>query len=103
VGWEVRRGRRCYYRKVRGGRKFRSVCYGSGERGQLAAREDEQRRRGAVPATPAPAAQPAVGFGLPADELAYWAQRAEEKQRAEGPARIQRFDEDGRLVSAGSY
>ncbi len=44
MGWEVRRGKRCYYRKVREGRKVRSVYCGSGERGEAAAREDAERR-----------------------------------------------------------
>ena len=47
MGWEMRRGKRVYYRKewvpdpkARGGGRVRSVYCGSGERGELAARED---------------------------------------------------------------
>ena len=43
MGWEVRRGERCYYRKLREGRGVRSVYCGPGERGEAAAREDEKR------------------------------------------------------------
>lgn len=44
MGREMRRGRRCYYRKVREGGKVRSVYCGSGERGEAAAREDAARK-----------------------------------------------------------
>jgi hypothetical protein len=44
MGWEMRRGRRVYYRKVREGGRVRSVYCGSGERGLAAAREDEEKR-----------------------------------------------------------
>lgn len=51
MGREVRRGKRCYYRKVREGRKVRSVYCGSGERGEAAAAEDTERLvRGCAPA-----------------------------------------------------
>ena len=44
MGWETRRGKRVYYRKVREGASVRSVYCGSGERGELAAREDAEKR-----------------------------------------------------------
>lgn len=44
MGWEMRRGKRVYYRKVREGRRVRSVYCGTGERGEQAAREDAARR-----------------------------------------------------------
>lgn len=50
MGWETRRGRRYYYRKIWDDGKVKSVYCGSGERGELAAREDEERR--AARATP---------------------------------------------------
>jgi hypothetical protein len=46
MGWEMRRGKRVYYRKVREAGRVRSVYCGAGERGELAAREDEARRAG---------------------------------------------------------
>jgi hypothetical protein len=49
MGWELRRGKRVYYRKVREARRVRSVYCGSGERGEAAAREDEARRGGSIP------------------------------------------------------
>jgi hypothetical protein len=52
VAWEVRRGKRVYYRKERyrdaeGRSHVRSIYFGSGERAEAAAREDEERRCGA--------------------------------------------------------
>ncbi len=44
MGWEIRAGKRCYYRKVREGGRVRSVYMGSGERAEAAAREDAERR-----------------------------------------------------------
>lgn len=44
MGWELRRGKLVYYRKVRDGRRVRSVYCGSGERGERAALEDEGHR-----------------------------------------------------------
>lgn len=44
MGWELRRGKRVYYRKEREGRRVRSIYCGSGERGEKAAREDAERR-----------------------------------------------------------
>ena len=44
MGWELRRGKRVYYRKVREGSRVRSIYCGSGERGETAALEDEERR-----------------------------------------------------------
>ena len=44
MGWELRRGKPAYYRKVREGRRVRSVYCGGGERGERAAREDAERR-----------------------------------------------------------
>ena len=44
MGWELRRGKLVYYRKMRDGGRVRSVYCGSGERGERAAREDEERR-----------------------------------------------------------
>jgi hypothetical protein len=59
MGWELRRGKLVYYRKVREGRRVRSVYCGSGERGEGAAREDEGRRAAKrVAATPAACATP---------------------------------------------
>lgn len=45
MGWEIRRGKRYYYRKERrpDGR-VRSIYCGTGERGEAAAAEDEARR-----------------------------------------------------------
>jgi hypothetical protein len=37
MGWETRKGKRVYYRKVREGGRVRSVYCGSGERGEQAA------------------------------------------------------------------
>ena len=57
MGWETRRGRRYYYRKERGkDGRVRSVYCGGGERGELAAREDELRRS----TTPASAAHDGI-------------------------------------------
>lgn len=52
MGWELRGGKRFYYRKEKyrdasGRSRVRSIYCGSGERGEAAAREDEERRRGA--------------------------------------------------------
>lgn len=44
MAWEVRRGKRVYYRKVREGGRVRSIYCGPGERGEAAAREDAARR-----------------------------------------------------------
>ena len=55
MGWEMRRGKLVCYRKVREGRRVRSVYCGPGERGERAAREDEERRR-AKPAAATPVA-----------------------------------------------
>lgn len=60
MGWEVRRGKRCYYRKVREGRKVKSVYCGSGERGEAAAREDAERRAAGLRPEPPPAARPPI-------------------------------------------
>jgi hypothetical protein len=51
MGWELRSGRRVYYRKERytdeeGRSHVRSIYCGSGERGEVAARQDEERRDG---------------------------------------------------------
>jgi hypothetical protein len=51
MGWEMRRGKRVYYRKVREGGRVRSVYCGSGKRGEQAAREDVERRGRAAAAT----------------------------------------------------
>jgi hypothetical protein len=59
MGWEMRRGKRVYYRKVREGGQVCSVYCGSGERGEQAAREDEARRCGAC-ATDAALSQPEI-------------------------------------------
>lgn len=62
MGWE-RRGKNgvpVYYRKVRVGGKVKSVYCGSGERGQAAAREDEERRSGSVAAEAAEEAPASV-------------------------------------------
>ena len=44
MGWELRRGKRVYYRKVREGRRVRSIYCGMGERGEAAARADAAQR-----------------------------------------------------------
>ena len=49
MGWEMRHGRRVYYRKVREGSRVRSVYCGTGARGEAAAREDQERRACAPP------------------------------------------------------
>jgi hypothetical protein len=63
MGWEMRRGKRVYYRKVREGGRVRSIYCGSGERGEEAAREDEARRLAklSAAASPAPCATPEEG------------------------------------------
>ena len=45
MGWEVRRGKRFYYRKVRlpDGR-VRSIYFGNGHAAMVACQQDEQRR-----------------------------------------------------------
>jgi len=48
MGWEMWSGKRVYYRKVREAGRVCSVYCGAGERGELAAREDEMRRAGAA-------------------------------------------------------
>ena len=75
MGWEIRRGKQAYYRKVRDGRRVSSVYCGPGERGERAAREDEEqrlaklaRRARAANAPPAPAAHPAVSVACPAHQ-----------------------------------
>jgi hypothetical protein len=72
MGWELRRGKLVYYRKVRDGSRVRSVYCGAGERGEQAAREDEERRKAKLArqvqttnAPPAPAAPPAVSVAEP--------------------------------------
>jgi hypothetical protein len=45
MGWEVRRGKRYYYRKKRVNGRVRSIYFGSGGRAFLAAQEDAERRR----------------------------------------------------------
>lgn len=45
MGWEVRRGKRYYYRKKRVNGRVRSIYCGSGIRAVLAAHEDEEKRR----------------------------------------------------------
>lgn len=44
MGWEMRRGRRVYYRSVREGQTVRHVYFGSGPAATAAAAEDERRR-----------------------------------------------------------
>jgi hypothetical protein len=44
MGWELRRGKLVYYRKVREGGRVRSIYCGAGARGEQAAREDAARR-----------------------------------------------------------
>src|SRR2546423_14374758 len=64
MGWEKRRGKSYYYRKVWREGRVVSVYCGGGERGMQAAREDQQRRlaqqqvRDTPPPTQAPATQP---------------------------------------------
>lgn len=51
MGWEQRKGKLYYYRKERGADgRVRSIYCGAGERGELAAREDAERRTAAQPA-----------------------------------------------------
>ena len=54
MGWETRRGKRVYYRKVREGGRVRSIYCGSGARGEQAARADAERRACATSAPVAP-------------------------------------------------
>lgn len=62
MGWETRRGgKRFYYRKLwyrdeQGRPHVKSVYCGSGEQGEAAAREDEERRRAASLSKSAPRA-----------------------------------------------
>ena len=67
MGWETRRGKRVYYRKVRGeDGRVHSVYCGSGERGEQAAREDAlQRETPAAHSSEQPAESPAAP-GAPA-------------------------------------
>jgi hypothetical protein len=69
MGWEMRRGKRVYYRKVREGRSVRSLYCGSGEKGEAAAREDAERRADAdvahAPQTDASAACATEAAPLP--------------------------------------
>lgn len=63
MGWEIRNGKRVYYRKERyrdaeGRSHAHSVYCGSGERGERAAREDVERRAWKLPPTPAWSAEP---------------------------------------------
>ena len=44
MGWEVRRGKRYYYRKVRINGRVRSVYCGSGIRGEIAAQQDKRKQ-----------------------------------------------------------
>jgi hypothetical protein len=49
MGWETRKGHSYYYRKERGADgRVRSIYFGSGERAEAAAREDEERRTQSV-------------------------------------------------------
>ena len=45
MGWEQRRGRSYYYRKVRAGGRVRSEYIGSGIVAQICAGDDEDKRR----------------------------------------------------------
>jgi hypothetical protein len=45
MAWEERRGRSCYYRKVRQGTRVRSRYVGSGRVAQICAADDAIRRR----------------------------------------------------------
>jgi hypothetical protein len=44
MGWEIRQGKRYYYRKRRVNGRIRSIYCGSGEKGEAAEREDLARR-----------------------------------------------------------
>jgi hypothetical protein len=44
MGWETRRGKRYYYRKVRVNGPVRSIYFGSGVTAWLAAQEDAQKQ-----------------------------------------------------------
>ncbi len=50
MGWEVRRGKRYYYRKKRVNGRVRSIYCGSGIRAVIAAHEDAEKRRCATEA-----------------------------------------------------
>jgi hypothetical protein len=67
MGWELRREKLVYYRKVREGRRVRSIYFGSGERGERAAQEDVERRaaKRAAAATPAACAMPEAASNSP--------------------------------------
>ena len=65
MGWETRGRKRIYYRKERfrdeqGRSRVRSIYCGSGERGEAAARGDQERKRGASPEESASPAPPSV-------------------------------------------
>ena len=68
MGWELRRGKLVYYRKVRDGSRVRSVYCGAGERGEEAEREEEERRREKLArreqTTNAPAAPPCLRLSV---------------------------------------
>jgi hypothetical protein len=67
MGWETRRNGKFYFRKVREGKRVRSVFVGGGEIGRLAEQHDRERRaanrderrerRLPRPSSPAPAKQ----------------------------------------------
>ncbi len=44
MGWELRRGKRVYIRKVRDGGRVRSIYFAAGEPSETAAREDLEKR-----------------------------------------------------------
>ncbi len=44
MSWEIRRGRRYYYRSERRNGVSKNVYYGNGEMGRQAARDDRRRR-----------------------------------------------------------
>jgi hypothetical protein len=69
MGWELRAGRRVYYRKVREGGKVRSVYFGSGVEAEAAALEDERRRATRAPGKKVSVDTPCVD-GYPMRECA---------------------------------
>ena len=62
MGWETRRGKRVYYRKVREGRRVRSFYCGSGERGEAEVALRGLDLGGSCSSYPRPAAPPVSKF-----------------------------------------
>src|SRR5947209_8745758 len=74
MGWETRNGKKVYYRKLRGASgRVRSIYCGSGERGELAAREDAERRSTRGGGGNSPHKKKARADDLPAEDAAHGA------------------------------